>query len=133
MQMAAGGSCSFADATVRECERNRHENRPLARRAIERTLLLKGLEAEVAVITAPEEMDTRHLYVARRSWLSARLHTCLQPANSSITYPCSMGATSIRAALSTSKGRSANSFIGVLPPSQLFALTNQEAITSAVL
>ncbi|CAI2540088.1 DNA-dependent helicase II [Serratia proteamaculans] len=64
MQMAAGGSCSFADATVRERERNRHESRPLARRAIGSTLLLKGLEAEVAVITAPEEMDARHLYVA---------------------------------------------------------------------
>jgi len=64
MRMAIGGSCSFADATVRERERNRHESRPLARRAIGSTLLLKGLEAEVAVITAPEEMDARHLYVA---------------------------------------------------------------------
>ncbi|MEL7631661.1 UvrD-helicase domain-containing protein [Pectobacterium aroidearum] len=64
MQMAAGDSCSFAEATVRERERNRHEGRPLARRAIGSTLLLKGLEAEVAVIIAPEEMDARHLYVA---------------------------------------------------------------------
>lgn len=64
MQIAAGGSCSFAEATVRERERNRQESRPLARRAIGSTLLLKGLEAEVAVITAPEEMDARHLYVA---------------------------------------------------------------------
>lgn len=64
MQMAAEGRCSFADATVRERERNRHESRPLARRAIGSTLLLKGLEAEVAVIIAPEEMDARHLYVA---------------------------------------------------------------------
>lgn len=64
MQIAAGGSCSFAEATVRERERNRHESWPLARRAIGSTLLLKGLEAEVAAITAPEEMDARHLYVA---------------------------------------------------------------------
>ena len=64
MQMAGGGNCSFADATVRERERNRHESRPLARRAIGSTLLLKGLEAEVAVVIAPEEMDARHLYVA---------------------------------------------------------------------
>lgn len=64
MQKAAEGSCSFAEATVRERERNRHESRPLAQRAIGSTLLLKGLEAEVAVITAPEEMDARHLYVA---------------------------------------------------------------------
>ncbi|WP_145032788.1 UvrD-helicase domain-containing protein [Pantoea ananatis] len=64
MQIAAEGSCSFAEATVRERERNRHEIRPLAQRAIGSTLLLKGLEAEVAVITATEEMDARHLYVA---------------------------------------------------------------------
>lgn len=64
MQIAAVGSCSFAEATVRERERNRQESWPLARRAIGSTLLLKGLEAEVAVITAPEEMDARHLYLA---------------------------------------------------------------------
>lgn len=70
MQMATGGSFSFADATVRERERHRHDILPLARRAIESNLLLKGLKglkglkAEVAVITAPEEMDARHLYVA---------------------------------------------------------------------
>ncbi|AKA38030.1 UvrD-helicase domain-containing protein [Yersinia ruckeri] len=64
MQIAAGGGCSFADATMRERERNRHDSRPLARRAIGSTLLLKGLEAEVAVVIAPEEMDARHLYVA---------------------------------------------------------------------
>lgn len=67
MQLATGGSFSFADATVRERERHRHDILPLARRAIESNLLLKGLKglkAEVAVITAPEEMDARHLYVA---------------------------------------------------------------------
>jgi len=31
---------------------------------VRKYLLLKGLEAEVAVITAPEQMDARHLYVA---------------------------------------------------------------------
>ncbi|WP_353614060.1 UvrD-helicase domain-containing protein [Mangrovibacter phragmitis] len=64
MQIAEEGRCSFADATVKERERNRHESKPLARRAIGSTLLLKGLEAEVAVIIAPEDMDARHLYVA---------------------------------------------------------------------
>lgn len=44
--------------------RNRHENRQLASRSIGSTLLLKGLEAEVAVIPSPENMDARHLYVA---------------------------------------------------------------------
>ena len=49
---------------MQERERNRHESRPLAQRAIGSTLLLKVLEAEVAVITAIEEMDARYLYVA---------------------------------------------------------------------
>ena len=75
MQMAADGSYSFAEATVCERERNRHESRPLARRAIGSTLLLKGLEAEVAVIIAPEDMDARHLYVAMTRG-SARLVIC---------------------------------------------------------
>ncbi|MCE0799491.1 hypothetical protein LVQ77_04120 [Buttiauxella sp. S04-F03] len=61
---AVAGECTFAEATVNERERNRHESRPLARRVIGSTLLLKGLEGEVAVITAPEEMDARHFYVA---------------------------------------------------------------------
>lgn len=57
--MAAGDSYSFADAT-----RNRYESRPFTRSAIRNTMLLKGLEATVAVITAPEEMDVRHIYAA---------------------------------------------------------------------
>ncbi|MCV5626659.1 hypothetical protein OFN31_34085, partial [Escherichia coli] len=64
LQSAAAGGCTFADATVNERERNRHESRPLPRRVIGSTLLLKGLEGEVAVITSPEEMDAQHLYVA---------------------------------------------------------------------
>jgi DNA helicase-2/ATP-dependent DNA helicase PcrA len=44
LQSAAAGGCTFADATVNERERNRHESRPLARRVIGSTLLLKGLE-----------------------------------------------------------------------------------------
>ncbi|MBC3504436.1 UvrD-helicase domain-containing protein [Pseudomonas sp. SWRI59] len=64
LQMAASGNCTFSTATVRERERNRHESRQLSRRAIGSTLLLKGLEAEVAVIPSPENMDARHLYVA---------------------------------------------------------------------
>ncbi|CAM2198136.1 DNA 3'-5' helicase II [Paraburkholderia kururiensis] len=75
MQTAATGRCTFAVATVQERERNRHESRPLARRAIGSTLLLKGLEAEVAVISNPETMDARHLYVAMTRG-SARLVIC---------------------------------------------------------
>lgn len=75
MQTAAAGRCTFAATTVRERERNRHESRPLARRAIGSTLLLKGLEAEVAVISNPETMDAKHLYVAMTRG-SARLVIC---------------------------------------------------------
>lgn len=51
-----------AAVTVRE--RSRLIGRPLARRTVGSTLLLKGLEAEVAVILNPTVMDNRHLYVA---------------------------------------------------------------------
>ncbi|KVH53746.1 DNA helicase UvrD [Burkholderia sp. MSMB1072] len=75
MHTAAAGRCTFAEATVRERERNRHESRPLTRRAIGSTLLLKGLEAEVAIIPNPETMDSRHLYVAMTRG-STRLVIC---------------------------------------------------------
>lgn len=53
-----------AEAAVQERERSRLIGRPLARRTVGSTLLLKGLEADVAVILDPSEMDRRHLYVA---------------------------------------------------------------------
>jgi DNA helicase-2/ATP-dependent DNA helicase PcrA len=49
---------------VRARERNRHVGRPISRRAVGSTLLLKGLEADVAVVLNPAAMDARHLYVA---------------------------------------------------------------------
>jgi DNA helicase-2/ATP-dependent DNA helicase PcrA len=75
LQSAGVGHCSFAEATVGERERNRHEARQLARRSIGSTLLLKGLEAEVAVIPAPENMNAHHLYVAMTRG-SSRLVIC---------------------------------------------------------
>lgn len=38
--------------------------RPVSRRAVGSTLLLKGLDADVAVITHTEDMDAQNLYVA---------------------------------------------------------------------
>lgn len=61
---AAQGQCTFADAVVQARERNRHVGRPVLRRAVGSALLLKGLEADTAVILNPEGMDARHLYVA---------------------------------------------------------------------
>ncbi len=61
---AAGKEGGFLGAALRARERNRHLGRPLGRRAVGSTLLLKGLEAEVAVILEPERMTAQHLYVA---------------------------------------------------------------------
>lgn len=64
MQTAATGECSFYEAVVRARERNRHLGRPMTRRAVGSTLLLKGLEADVAVVLNPSAMNAPHLYVA---------------------------------------------------------------------
>jgi DNA helicase-2/ATP-dependent DNA helicase PcrA len=45
-------------------EQNRLLGRPLPKRAVGSTLLLKGLEAEVAVILNADALDSRNLYVA---------------------------------------------------------------------
>lgn len=54
----------FYEATVRVREQNRLLGRPLPSRAIGSTLLLKGLEAEVAVILNADELNAQNLYVA---------------------------------------------------------------------
>lgn len=61
---AAEGEGGFVGAVMLARERNRHVGRPLGRRAVGSTLLLKGLEADVAVILEPERMTAQHLYVA---------------------------------------------------------------------
>lgn len=62
--MSAGDEGGFIGAAMRARERNRHLGRPLGRRSVGSTLLLKGLEADVAVILEPERMSAQHLYVA---------------------------------------------------------------------
>lgn len=64
MRSAASGKVSFLDAVLATRERNRHEGRPIGRRAVGSTLLLKGLEADAAVILEPEQMTPPNLYVA---------------------------------------------------------------------
>lgn len=61
---ASGGGCTFYEATVQARERNRHLGRRSSKVAVGSTLLLKGLEADVAVVLNPKDMDARHLYVA---------------------------------------------------------------------
>lgn len=55
---------SFPEAAIRIREENRIFGRPLPKRAVGSTLLLKGLEAEAAVILNADALDARNLYVA---------------------------------------------------------------------
>lgn len=55
---------SFRETAVMMREQNRLLGRPLPRRAVGSTLLLKGLEAEVAVILNADDLNARNLYVA---------------------------------------------------------------------
>jgi DNA helicase-2/ATP-dependent DNA helicase PcrA len=54
----------FYDAAIRLREQNRLIGRPLPRRAVGSTLLLKGLEAEIAVVLNADALNARNLYVA---------------------------------------------------------------------
>jgi len=64
LQTAAGGACTLHAAAIKARERQRFMCRPLSRRAVGSTLLLKGLEAEVVVMLEPQSMNAQHLYVA---------------------------------------------------------------------
>lgn len=55
---------SLHDAAIRMREQNRLVGRPLPRRAVGSTLLLKGLEGDLAVILNADGLDSRNLYVA---------------------------------------------------------------------
>lgn len=66
---------SFYDAAVRMREQGRVLGRALPRRAVGSTLLLKGLEAEVAVILDADGLNARNLYVAMTRG-SKRLVVC---------------------------------------------------------
>ena len=55
---------SFEDAAIRMREQNRLVGRPLPKRAVGSTLLMKGLEAAVVVILNADALDARNLYVA---------------------------------------------------------------------
>ena len=64
MRATAAGEDTLLDAVLQAREQNRHLGRPVSRRAVGSTLLLKGLEADVAVILHPELMNVQNLYVA---------------------------------------------------------------------
>ncbi|PTQ66736.1 UvrD-helicase domain-containing protein [Pseudomonas sp. GV071] len=61
---AVSGTFTFQEAVVRERERFRHMPRTMNSKSVGSTLLLKGLEADVAIILEPEKMNAKNLYVA---------------------------------------------------------------------
>ncbi len=72
---ASSGAVSLEEAATRVREENRLLGRPLAKRAVGSTLLLKGLEAEVAVLLNTDGMSVQNLYVAMTRG-STRLVVC---------------------------------------------------------
>ena len=75
LEMCHVGGMSFHEAAIRMREQNRLVGRPLPRRAVGSTLLLKGLEADVAVILNADNLNGRNLYVAMTRG-SKRLLVC---------------------------------------------------------
>jgi len=64
LRSAAHGGVSLLEAFSRVREEGRQVGRPLPRKAIGSTLLFKGLEAEVGVVTDARSLDAKNLYVA---------------------------------------------------------------------
>ncbi|MBB4427865.1 DNA helicase-2/ATP-dependent DNA helicase PcrA [Bradyrhizobium sp. CIR48] len=84
LQMAeADGGPSFHEAAVTVREQSRALGRPLPKRAVGSTLLLKGLEADVSVILDADDLNRRNLYVAMTRG-SRRLVVC---ASKSVLKP----------------------------------------------
>jgi DNA helicase-2/ATP-dependent DNA helicase PcrA len=72
---ASAGGPSFGEATVTIREQTRLIGRPLAKRSVGSTLLLKGLEAEISVTLNADGLDAKNLYVAMTRG-SKRLLVC---------------------------------------------------------
>jgi DNA helicase-2/ATP-dependent DNA helicase PcrA len=64
MQAAARGTCTLYAAALQARERQRHSSRPVSGRSVGSILLVKGLEADVAVVLEPQAMTAQDLYVA---------------------------------------------------------------------
>lgn len=64
LRLAASPGGSLEESATRIREENRLLGRPLPRRAVGSTLLLKGLEAEVAVLLNTDNLNAQNLYVA---------------------------------------------------------------------
>lgn len=64
LQRCKRDGTAFAETAIAMREEYRLIGRSLPRRAVGSTLLLKGLEADVAVVLEADALDARHLYVA---------------------------------------------------------------------
>lgn len=64
LQRCERDGTAFVETVIAMREEYRLVGRSLPRRAVGSTLLLKGLEADVAVVLGGDELDARHLYVA---------------------------------------------------------------------
>jgi hypothetical protein len=65
LQMAeTENGTTFQDAAITIREQSRALGRPIPRRAVGSTLLLKGLEADVSIILNAEQLNRQNLYVA---------------------------------------------------------------------
>ncbi|MCD9006299.1 UvrD-helicase domain-containing protein [Luteimonas sp. XNQY3] len=62
-QRACADGITFYEAVVRAREAHRHNGRRAGRVAVGSTLLLKGLEADLAVVPHPEQIGAKNLYV----------------------------------------------------------------------
>ena len=64
VSLREGGHDTIHDALTATRQRTRQAGRRLTNQTIARTLLIKGLEFEHAILLGPEELNTRNLYVA---------------------------------------------------------------------
>jgi AAA domain len=76
---AATEGLALRDAAVRIREEQRVFGRTMPKRAVGSTLLLKGLEAEGAVVLCADEMNSRNLYVAMTRGSSYLTVCCKSP------------------------------------------------------
>lgn len=61
---AGAGGVTFAEAAIAAREHGRLTGRALPQRAVGSALLLKGLEADMAVVLNADQLDSKNLYVA---------------------------------------------------------------------
>lgn len=64
IQRSEDNQCSLYDSAILEREKLRHQEKYIPPVAIGSTLLLKGLEADVSVVTNYNDLDLNNLYVA---------------------------------------------------------------------